>query len=124
MAILRIRKPDGGLEEVPALVGSSGKSAYAYAVENGYTGTEEEFAALLGRLTALDPKTPTSIDLTALDPVKLDDGRLMGYIVETFGEEDGAPTETTELTYDDAGNIVSIKTADGHVTELKWKEAE
>ena len=70
------------------------------------------------------PKAPTSIDLTALDPVEQEDGRLMGYIVETFGEEDGAPTETTELTYDDAGNIVSIKTADGHVTELKWKEAE
>lgn len=87
------------------------------------TTAETSLVTLIGVDAAGDP-APTSIDLTALDPVEQEDGRLMGYIVETFGEEDGAPTETTELTYDDAGNIVSIKTADGHVTELKWKEAE
>lgn len=64
--------------------------------------------------------TPTSVDLSRFDP----DENGKGYITETYGKEENAPTETTELTYDDAGNIVSIKTADGHVTELKWKEAE
>ena len=116
MAILSIRKRDGSFEEVPALVGSSGKSAYDYAVENGYTGTQEQFAKILSGLKG----APTKVDLSRFDP----DENGKGYITETYGEGDGAPTETTELTYDDAGNIVSIKTADGHVTELKWKEAE
>ena len=31
--------------------GKDGKSAYAYAVEGGYTGTEEEFAAKLAEET-------------------------------------------------------------------------
>ena len=111
MAILSIRKRDGSFEEVPALVGSSGKSAYAYAVENGYTGTEEEFAALLGRLTALEPKTPTSVNLTALAP----DENGKGYILETY--PDGS-TQETELTYVD-GKITEIKVGDT-VISLVW----
>ena len=95
---------------------------FVYAVL--HTDSDASALVTLVGVDAVEKAAPTSIDLTALDPVEQDDGRLMGYIVETFGEEDGAPTETTELTYDDAGNIVSIKTADGHVTELKWKEAE
>ena len=95
---------------------------FVYAVL--HTDSDASALVTLVGVDAVEKAAPTSIDLTALDPVEQEDGRLMGYIVETFGEEDGAPTETTELTYDDAGNIVSIKTADGHVTELKWKEAE
>lgn len=52
--------------------------------------------------------TPTSIDLTALDPVEQEDGRLMGYITETFGEGEDAPKKVTEVIYDDAGNIIKI----------------
>ena len=95
---------------------------FVYAVL--HTDSDASALVTLVGVDAVEKAAPTSIDLTALDPVEQEDGRLMGYIVETFGEEDGAPTETTELTYDDVGNIVSIKTADGHVTELKWKEAE
>ena len=43
-AILKVRDADGTVHEIYAL---QGKSAYQYAVEGGYTGTEEEFAAKL-----------------------------------------------------------------------------
>lgn len=43
-AILKVRDTDGTVHEIHAL---QGKSAYQYAVEGGYTGTEAEFAAKL-----------------------------------------------------------------------------
>ena len=43
-SILKVRDADGTVHEIHAL---QGKSAYQYAVEGGYTGTEEEFAAKL-----------------------------------------------------------------------------
>lgn len=44
---------------IPAIKGTDGKSAYQYAVEGGYTGTEEEFAAKL----AADNVTKKNISL-------------------------------------------------------------
>ena len=107
MAILRIRKPDGSFEEVPALVGSSGKSAYAYAVENGYTGTQEQFAKILSGLKG----APTKVDLSRLDP----DDTGKGYIVETYADGE----VETEVTYDGEGNIVQIG-----LTVIKWTAEE
>ena len=43
-AILKVRDTEGTVHEIYAL---QGKSAYQYAVEGGYTGTEAEFAAKL-----------------------------------------------------------------------------
>ena len=43
-AILKVRDTDGTVHEIHAL---QGKSAYQYAQEGGYTGTETEFAAKL-----------------------------------------------------------------------------
>lgn len=47
MAILKIRDENGNMVEVPAI---QGKSAYQYAKEGGYQGTEAEFTQLLGEL--------------------------------------------------------------------------
>lgn len=45
MNILRVKNPaDGSIIDVPFGVGAKGKSAYEYAQEGGYTGTEAEFA--------------------------------------------------------------------------------
>ena len=38
----------GSLQGPPGPAGADGKSAYQYAQEGGYTGTEAEFGALLG----------------------------------------------------------------------------
>ena len=43
MPILRIRNKDGSISSVPAIKGDAGKSAYEYAKEGGFAGTEEEF---------------------------------------------------------------------------------
>ena len=42
MAILKVKDKKGKISEIPAI---QGKSAYEYAKDGGYTGTEEEFAA-------------------------------------------------------------------------------
>lgn len=39
-------------EQLAALKGAAGKTAYEYARDGGYTGTEEEFAAMLAKESA------------------------------------------------------------------------
>lgn len=43
MSILRIKDENGNVQDVLALRGATGKSAYQSAKDGGYTGTEEEF---------------------------------------------------------------------------------
>lgn len=63
--ILRIRDENGNFIPISALKGDkgdrgdNGKSAYEQAKEGGYTGTEEEFTALLNGLTDINDQTPT-----------------------------------------------------------------
>ena len=45
--MLQIRDSSGNLIRVPAIKGANGKSAYQYAVEAGFEGTEQEFINLL-----------------------------------------------------------------------------
>lgn len=47
MSVLYIRDKDGKFTAIPCMKGDDGKSAYEYAKEGGYTGTEEEFAEKL-----------------------------------------------------------------------------
>lgn len=51
MAILYIRDQDGNFVPIPSINGVDGKSAYEYAKEGGYKGTEQEFIAILNGLT-------------------------------------------------------------------------
>ena len=44
MAILKVKDENGNIIEIPAI---QGKSAYEYAKDGGYTGTEEQFASKL-----------------------------------------------------------------------------
>ena len=55
-AILKVRDADGTVHEIHAL---QGKSAYQYAVEGGYTGTETEFAAKLAQEKFANPNALT-----------------------------------------------------------------
>ena len=47
MSVLYIRDNDGKFIPIPSISGKDGKSAYQYAQDGGYTGTEEEFAEKL-----------------------------------------------------------------------------
>ena len=51
-SILKVRDADGTVHEIHAL---QGKSAYQYAVEGGYTGTEAEFIAKLAAEKVANP---------------------------------------------------------------------
>ena len=55
-SILKVRDTDGTVHEIYAL---QGKSAYQYAVEGGYTGTEAEFAAKLAKEKFANPNALT-----------------------------------------------------------------
>jgi hypothetical protein len=61
MSILKIRDENGNITEIPALRGPGGKTAYQYAVDGGFTGTEAEFMQLLGtvgnNVTSVNGKT-------------------------------------------------------------------
>ena len=58
-SILKVRDADGTVHEIYAL---QGKSAYQYAVEGGYTGTEAEFAAKLAAEIPTDSHINELID--------------------------------------------------------------
>lgn len=55
-AILKVKDSNGIIHEIYAL---QGKSAYQYAVEGGYTGTEAEFAAKLAQEKFANPNALT-----------------------------------------------------------------
>jgi hypothetical protein len=65
MAVLKVRDENGKMIEIPSIRGDRGKSAYEYAQEGGYAGTEEEFAKQLangcGSSSALLTDTATGI---------------------------------------------------------------
>lgn len=46
MSVLKIKNSDNQWVEIPTI---NGKSAYAYAVDGGYTGTEAQFALKLAQ---------------------------------------------------------------------------
>ena len=60
-SILKVRDADGTVHEIHAL---QGKSAYAYAVEGGYTGTETEFAAKLAAEFPTTLPNPNALTFT------------------------------------------------------------
>jgi hypothetical protein len=60
-----IRNKNGTLVPVQTLKGNDGKSAYSYALDGGYTGTEEEFIENLGR------EVPTVDTINALIDAKI-----------------------------------------------------
>lgn len=63
MSVLRIRDENGNFVDIPAIKGGKGepgkdgKSAYQHALDGGYTGTEQEFNAMIGSLSPDDLQT-------------------------------------------------------------------
>ena len=79
MAILRVRDAEGNVHDISCI---KGKSAYEYAVDGGYSGTESEFAEKMAQeqLTGTtDELTPTQVydAVSAGIPVKVQYTTLM-----------------------------------------------
>lgn len=88
MAVLKIKDQNGNIIPVPSI---AGKSAYSYAQDGGYTGTESEFAAKL----AAEWATAESVS------------QLEQEIVDHTGDSDIHVTSTEKETWNnkqDAGN--------------------
>lgn len=60
--MIKVRDGNGNIMHLPTLRGVDGKSAYQYAVEGGYSGTEEEFIKLLGSLQNLEIADESDLD--------------------------------------------------------------
>lgn len=107
MAILKVKDKDGKVTEIPAIVGppgKDGKSAYEYAKDGGYAGTEEDFAEklsedIVGKSTAGKSQTPYSITETG---VNTDDHQVIETPLDPVVAEKGA-----EIFNDYDGNVAT-----------------
>ena len=102
---------------IPAIKGTDGKSAYQYAVEGGYTGTEEEFTAKLaagGNPT--DEQVSAAVD-TWLEAhpeatTTVQDGSITE---EKLSESLAGKIEDAGYVYDEDGAKYSMAVVDGEI---------
>lgn len=85
MPVLYIRDKSGNFVSIPSIKGADGKSAYQQAVDGGYTGTEEEFIAVLNGLTASeagehysDFSNPHNVTASQVGALSINGGTLAG----------------------------------------------
>lgn len=113
-SILKVRDADGTVHEIYAL---QGKSAYQYAVEGGYTGTEAEFAAKLAAEKFANPYALTftgaatgsydgSAPLEVAIPSGGDAGKRVRHIA-TVSVTEG--TTSYNVTVDSNGNALNLE---------------
>lgn len=77
MALLKVRDPNtGNIIEIPGIKGDAGKSAYQYAKEGGYTGTEAEFMTLLVEVASKAPFYGYGTDDLVAGTTPLETGRM------------------------------------------------
>ena len=93
--------------------GAPGKSAYQYALDGGYTGTEEEFAEKMAeevpaggsgdwkKLRAFSVPTDPSADTSGVTWITNDEGGVIGFEFDT--DADGNGFECSELSITTAG---------------------
>ena len=74
-----------GADGATGATGADGKSAYSYAVDGGYTGTEEEFAAKLAA-ESID-KALYVVNITTTDGVTFSADKTYNEIVQAYNEE-------------------------------------
>lgn len=91
---------------IPALKGTDGKTAYQYAVEGGYTGTETEFAAKLAAEMPDKLPNPQAITFTGAETGSYDGSEPLSVNIPTV------PTKTSQLT-NDSGFLTSHQDISG-----------
>lgn len=73
-SILKVRDADGTVHEIYSI---QGKSAYQYAQDGGYTGTEEEFAEKMAAPLSEDETLNLLIEEDMLPAVRNADGAIL-----------------------------------------------
>ena len=90
-SILKVRDADGTVHEIHAL---QGKSAYQYAQEGGYTGTEAEFAA---KLAAEKFANPNALTFTGAVSATYDGSAPVSVEIPSGGGSSGGSTAEWQL---------------------------
>ena len=91
-SILKVRDADGTVHEIHAL---QGKSAYQYAQEGGYTGTEAEFAA---KLAAEKFANPNALTFTGAVTGSYDGSAPVSVEIPSGGDNGGAWELVADVT--------------------------
>lgn len=112
-AILRVRDADGKVSDIPAI---RGKSAYQYAVEGGYTGTEQEFSAKMAQESI--PKNQGTENVGKILVVGTD-----GNLTLADLPEGGAGGDVVGVLDESNNILLSGNLADGMYT-LKYENAD
>lgn len=110
-SILKVRDADGTVHEIHAL---QGKSAYQYAVEGGYTGTEAEFAA---KLAAEKLANPNALTFTGAATGSYDGSAALTVNIPSGGGRDSRLICDITLS-EDAYSIEITSDLDGNSFEL------
>ena len=97
MSVLKIKNSDNQWVEIPTI---NGKSAYAYAVDGGYTGTEAQFALKLAQenVASVNGKTGTVV-LDATDVGALPGSTAIPTKTSDLNNDSGFITGMTILSY-------------------------
>lgn len=108
-------KPSRG-ETGPA--GADGKSAYQYAVDGGYTGTEEEFAAKMAQEMPTTLPNPNALTFTGAV-----DGSYDGSAPLSVKIPSGGTDISLGLTSAAVGQIIKVKAVDDTGKPTAWEAA-
>ena len=100
MAVLRVKDENGNIIDIPAIKGEDGKSAYQSAVSGGFSGTEEEFNAVIANMVSSAERPTAQKVITSEDANYMFSSEMVGsgkYFFLALVERDDAISEGTEI---------------------------
>lgn len=122
MAILRARDKDGNIIDIPAIKGDPGKSAYEYAKEGGYTGTESDFNNALANIGTGSGADPSIVEAHAV-VVDEKDTRLDAKLIELEAKiSSGSQSSDLILTDTETGTKYKLTIIGGKLTLIEQEE--
>ena len=102
--------------------GTDGKSAYAYAVEGGYTGTEEEFAAKIAEELPNKLPNPNALTFTGAVTGSYDGSEAMTVDIPSGGGASAEWKKVAEIITEEDSTYISV-TEDSEGNPLSFDEA-
>ena len=115
-SILKVRDAGGTVHEIHSL---QGKTAYQYAVEGGYTGTEEEFAEKLAQEKFANPNALT---FTGAVNATYDGSTAVSVEIPSGGS--GGTDISLGLTSAAVGQRINVKAVDESGKPTAWEAAD
>ena len=119
-SILKVRDAGGTVHEIHSL---QGKTAYQYAQDGGYTGTETEFAEKLAQKTDIPSALPNPNALTFTGAVNATYDGSTAVSVEIPSGGSGGTDISLGLTSAAVGQIIKVKTVDASGKPTAWEAA-